>query len=78
MPASAAKANHAMLSRPRGSTKKAASNGPSDCPKLPPTWNTDCAIPCCPPEASRAMREDLGWNIDEPMPSSAAPASSVA
>jgi hypothetical protein len=41
-------------------------------PVLPPTWNTDCAKPCCPPEASRAMREDSGWKMDEPMPTKAA------
>ena len=56
---------------------KAASSGPSAVPKLPPTWNTDCASPCCPPEASRATREDSGWNTDEPMPISAAAASTM-
>ncbi len=29
-------------------------------PVLPPTWNRDCAIPCWPPEAMRATREDSG------------------
>ncbi len=51
---------------------KAASSGPIAVPKLPPTWNTDCARPCRPPEASRATREDSGWNTEEPMPISAA------
>ena len=51
---------------------KAASSGPMRWPALPPTWNSDCARPCRPPEAMRAMRDDSGWKIDEPMPISAA------
>ncbi len=61
-----------MLPWPRGMTMKAASSGPSDEPALPPTWNNDCASPCRPPEAMRAMRDDSGWNTDEPIPTSAA------
>ena len=37
-------------------------------PVLPPTWKKDCAKPCRPPEARRAMREDSGWKTAEPMP----------
>ncbi len=29
-------------------------------PALPPTWNSDCANPCRPPEASLARRDDSG------------------
>ena len=29
-------------------------------PTLPPTWNTDWAMPCRPPEAIRATRDDSG------------------
>ncbi len=29
-------------------------------------------MPCLPPEASRATRDDSGWNTDEPMPISPA------
>ena len=43
----------------------AASSGPSDDPKLPPVWKSDCANPCRPPDASRAMRDDSGWKIDD-------------
>ena len=50
----------------------AASSGPSAEPALPPTWNSDCASPCRPPEARRATREASGWNTAEPMPTSAA------
>jgi hypothetical protein len=37
-------------------------------PVLPPTWNSDCARPWRPPEASRATRDASGWKIAEPMP----------
>ena len=70
--------NQAMLCWPKGTTMAAASSGPSDEPTLPPTWKTDCANPCRPPEASRAMREDSGWKIDEPRPISPAASSSSA
>ena len=50
---------------------KAASSGPSDWPKLPPTWNSDCAKPWRPPEAARATRDASGWKIAEPTPISA-------
>ena len=30
---------------PKGTTMNAAISGPSDWPKLPPTWNTICAKP---------------------------------
>ena len=53
----------------------AASSGPTAEPALPPTWKTDCASPCRPPEAIRATREDSGWNIDDPSPISAAASS---
>ena len=78
MPPRAASANQARLAWPRGRMKKAASSGPSDWPKLPPTWNTDCARPCWPPEASRAIRDASGWKMEEPTPISAAPASRAA
>ena len=57
-----------MLRWPYGSTMYAASSGPVAEPALPPTWNSDCAKPCRPPDASRATRDDSGWNTDEPMP----------
>ena len=47
-------------------------------PVLPPTWNTDCAMPCWPPDARRAMRDDSGWNIADPVPTSAAASRIVA
>ena len=37
--------NQAMLGWPNGTTIKAASTGPIEVPKLPPSWNTDCANP---------------------------------
>ena len=43
-----------------GTTTNAASSGPIDEPRLPPTWNTDCASPCRPPDAMRATRDDSG------------------
>jgi len=64
--------NQAMLLCPRGTTTKAASSGPTADPELPPTWNSDCASPCRPPEAIRATRDDSGWNTDDPTPTSAA------
>src|SRR5580704_2002882 len=78
MPSSAVSENHATLDWPYGSTMKAASSGPAEVPKLPPTWNTDCASPCLPPEAMRATREDSGWNTEEPVPMRAAANSSSA
>ena len=57
---------------------KAASSGPAEVPRLPPTWNTDCANPCLPPLAMRATREDSGWKTEEPLPMSAAATSSTA
>ena len=77
MPISAASENQAMLAWPKGTTMKAASSGPIAWPKLPPTWNSDCARPYRPPEARRATREDSGWKIAEPRPISAAPNSST-
>ena len=74
---SAASANHATLAWPRGITMNAASSGPIAEPMLPPTWNTDCASPCRPPDAMRATREDSGWNTDEPEPTMAAASSSA-
>src|SRR5450631_586142 len=78
MATSASAENHAMLGCPAGSTMKAASRGPIDDPALPPTWNSDCARPCCPPEAIRATREDSGWNTADPIPTSATAASTTA
>ena len=66
-----------MLRWPCGITINAASSGPSDEPALPPTWNSDCARPCRPPDAMRATRDDSGWNTDEPQPTSAAATSST-
>src|SRR5258706_5887804 len=66
IPSSAASENHATLDWPRGTTMNAARSGPSDDPVFPPTWNNDCANPCCPPEAIRATREDSGWNTADP------------
>jgi hypothetical protein len=60
--------HQARLNCPCGTTKNAASSGPSDDPVLPPTWNTDCARPWRPPDDIRAMRDDSGWKIDEPTP----------
>jgi hypothetical protein len=66
-----------MLRWPKGTITAAASSGPSAVPVLPPTWNSDCAMPCLPPEAMRATREDSGWKIDEPVPTRAAATSTV-
>ncbi|MNV81819.1 hypothetical protein D3C71_1755120 [compost metagenome] len=60
MPNSAASENHATLPCPCGMMKSAANSGPSADPTLPPTWNSDCANPCRPPEAMRATRDDSG------------------
>ncbi len=77
MASSAAAENHAMLCCPAGSTINAASNGPIDDPALPPTWNNDCASPCCPPDAMRATRDDSGWNTADPIPTIATAASTM-
>src|SRR6187401_1655575 len=69
--ASAAAPNQAMLRCPFGTTMNAASSGPVDAPALPPTWNNDWANPWRPPDASRATRDDSGWKMDDPMPTSA-------
>ena len=76
MPINAAMANQAIDVCPRGNTMNAASSGPRADPKLPPTWNVDCANPCRPPDASRATRELSGWNTAEPSPTKAAPINS--
>ncbi|MNR20680.1 hypothetical protein D3C85_1375350 [compost metagenome] len=60
MPNRAARENHATLPCPCGMMNSAASSGPSADPTLPPTWNSDCANPCRPPEAMRATRDDSG------------------
>ncbi len=57
---SAAPANQETDWRPCGMMIQAASNGPIAAPPLPPTWKIDCAKPCRPPDASRAIREDSG------------------
>src|ERR1700742_1578382 len=77
MASSAASANQARLGCPRGMMIHAASRGPMAEPALPPTWNMDCASPCRPPDARRAMREDSGWKIAEPAPMSADDASTM-
>ena len=69
--------NQPRLAWPNGMTMKAASSGPMALPALPPTWNSDCARPWRPPEASRATREDSGWKIAEPMPIRLAAKSSI-
>ena len=74
---SAAAANQATAPWPRGITMSAARSGPTALPPLPPTWKMDCARPCWPPEARRAMREDSGWKMDEPVPTSAAASSTA-
>ena len=68
MATSATSEHQPMLDWPRGTTRNAASSGPNDEPMLPPTWNSDCARPCRPPEAIRATRDDSGWKIDDPIP----------
>ena len=68
MARSAAKVNQMMLPWPRGMTMKAAASGPIDEPRLPPTWNSDCASPCCPPDPMRATRDASGWKMAEPSP----------
>ena len=45
MAISAAPENQTMLDWPRGTTMNAASSGPEAEPRLPPTWNSDCARP---------------------------------
>ena len=37
--------NQAIEGWPNGTTISAASSGPIEVPKLPPSWNTDCAKP---------------------------------
>ena len=54
-------------------TTAMASSGPKAWPALPPTWNTDWAMPKRPPDAERATREDSGWKIDDPVPRRADP-----
>src|SRR4051794_38052121 len=68
MAATATIENQAMLDCPLGTTMNAASNGPIADPAFPPTWKSDCAKPCRPPEATRAIREDSGWKTDDPTP----------
>ena len=72
IPATAATENHVRLPWPHGTTMKAASSGPRADPPLPPTWNSDWASPCRPPDASRAIRDASGWNTADPTPTSAA------
>src|SRR5260370_28459075 len=58
MASSARNENHAMFACPLMNSN--ASKGPMAEPAFPPTWNSDWAMPCCPPEAMRATREDSG------------------
>ena len=60
--------NQLTLAWPKGRMIIAAARGPIAEPTLPPTWNSDCAKPCRPPEARRAIRDDSGWKIDDPRP----------
>ncbi|MNQ54291.1 hypothetical protein D3C85_683560 [compost metagenome] len=76
MPNKAARENQATLPCPCGMMNSAASRGPRADPTLPPTWNSDCASPCRPPEAMRATRDDSGWKTDEPVPTRTAATSS--
>src|SRR5256885_11203562 len=55
IPKKARRENHARLDCPLVSTN-AAKSGPRAEPALPPTWKSDCAMPCCPPDAMRATR----------------------
>ena len=64
----AARANHEMAHCPKGRMLSAASNGPTAEPPLPPTWKMDCAKLFLPPEAICATRDAVGWNIEEPSP----------
>src|ERR1700761_4275093 len=57
---SASSAQNARLDCPPRPTTRAAASGPSAEPRLPPTWNIDCASPGRPPDAIRATREDSG------------------
>ena len=75
---SAAAENAATLGRPNGMMTQAAASGPMAWPALPPTWKIDWAKPWRPPEASRAMREDSGWKIAEPVPTKAAATKTMA
>ena len=49
----------------------ATSSGPTDVPRLPPTWKMDCAMPLRPCDASDVMREASGCSVAEPMPTMA-------
>src|ERR1700681_2825796 len=72
IPRRASSAHHPMLDWPRGTTRNAARSGPNDDPTFPPTWKSDCARPCRPPEAILATRDDSGCNTDDPIPTRAA------
>src|ERR1700748_1965395 len=65
---SAARENQMIRDCPKGAMMAAANRGPSALPALPPTWNSDSAIPLRPPEARKATREDSGWKTAEPSP----------
>src|SRR3954452_10578777 len=73
----AARENQATLRWPRGSTTKAAASGPTADPAFPPTWKTDWASPCCPPDAIRATRDDSGWKTALPSPTMPADNSTI-
>ena len=68
MPPRATAVNQRIEDWPLRAMMSAASSGPSDDPRLPPVWNTDCASPCRSPAAMCATREASGWKIAEPMP----------
>ena len=71
-PSNASSANQATLPFPWETTMNAASNGPSELPAFPPSWNNDCAKPRRAPAAMCATREASGWKIAEPSPMTAA------
>jgi len=72
MPSSASRENQAREDWPWGTMISAASKGPREVPRLPPTWKSACAKPRRPPDAMKAMREASGWKTAEPSPTTAA------
>ena len=64
----AAKANQEMACCPKGRMMRAASSGPTAEPPLPPTWKIHCAKLFLPPDANCATRDAVGWNTEEPNP----------
>mgnify|MGYP006922407621 CR=1 FL=1 len=52
-------------------------SGPTELPKLPPTWKMDCAMPRRPCDASDVMREASGCRVAEPTPTIATATSTM-